>query len=93
MLQTIQIQKKELRRNGKVIKRLAHAIDETKLMASTTAGGVRGVIGIRADEVLTETPPRDVDDVSLEACDRDNDDARMTATAKTTNYHEATYPS
>ena len=27
--------------------------------------GVRGVIGIRADEVLTETPPRDTDDFYL----------------------------
>ena len=62
MLQTIQIQKKELRRNGEVINRLAQAINETKLMASTTAGGVRGVIGIRADEVLTETPSEPEDD-------------------------------
>ena len=37
------------------------------------ARGVRGVIGIRADEVLTETPPRDADDVSLEADDRDQE--------------------
>ena len=56
MLQTIQIQKEELSRNGEVINRLAQAINETKLMASTTAGGVRGFIGICIDEVLTETP-------------------------------------
>ena len=53
MLRTIQAQKEELRRNGEAIHRLAQEVNETKLM---TTGGVRGVIGTRADEVLTETP-------------------------------------
>ena len=43
----------------------------TPIPEASVARGVRGVIEIRADEVLTETPPRDTDEASAEAGEDD----------------------
>ena len=72
-LQTIQLRKEKVTLNGEATSRLARTIHASKFVASTDAGGVRGTIGVRADEVLTEAPSEEVWSV----CDSDPEDVEV----------------